>query len=154
MVPSGDLVHPVLAGTGFLLMGLGFYGLYGKLPATVLSKVGLAAAEAGVLLGIVAMVTWEQAVSESLLIMAFILHPVGLALIGIVALTNRSLGRLSFVPLVIVAAFIGIAITATPGVEGMGAPFFLLLTYAGWIVIGAAIMLHRSEEPSEPMLAA
>jgi hypothetical protein len=153
-LPSGDLVHPILAGIGFLLMGPGLYGLYRKLPATTPSKLGLLVAQVSVLLGIVAMITWGQAISEQLVRLAFALHPIGLALMGLVALTNRSLGRVSFAPLLIVAAFIGSAITATPGVEGMGLQIFLLLTYAGWVLVGAAIALQRAEEPSEPMLAA
>ncbi|MGD8857374.1 MAG: hypothetical protein PVG33_13655 [Chloroflexota bacterium] len=153
-LPAGDFVHPILAGTGFLLMGLGFYGFYRRLPTTMLSKIGLATAEVGVVLGLAGMVTWGQAISEPLVTAAFIPHPLALALMGVVALTTRSLGRFGFVPLAIVASFIGMALTATPGVEGMGLPIFLWLSTAGWALLGLAIALHQSREPAEPGLAA
>lgn len=153
-LPSGDLVHPVLAGIGFLLMGLGLYGLYRRLPSSTLGKLGLLVAQVSVLIGIVGMITWGQALSEPLVNLAFALHGIGLALLGLVTLNSRSLGKVSFAPLVIVAAIIGAAMTSTPGVEGMGMQIFLLLTYASWVLVGAAIALQQAEDPSEPMLAA
>lgn len=155
-LPDGNYVHPILAGIGLLLMGLGLYGLYRQLPPTLASKLGLALAIVGVSIGILGMITWNQAISESLILPAFILPEIGLAVMGVVALTNRSLGRLSFVPLAIVAGGGGLLITAADGagLTRLATQVFLMLSCAGWIALGAAMILNQPEEPVEPGLLA
>jgi hypothetical protein len=102
------------------------------------------------------MVTWNQAISESLILPAFVLPEIGLAVMGVVALTNRSLGRLSFVPLAIVAAGGGLLISAADGagLTRLATQLLLVLSCAGWIALGAAMTLNQPEEPVEPGLFA
>ena len=147
-LPDHDLVHPILAGIGLVLMGFGLYRLYRELPRTVASKAGLALALLGVFLGIMAMIGRDLETPEILIVAVFALPPIGLAVIGVVALKNRSLGRLSFLPMGIAATFLGLVVTASSRPENLEAQVFFTHTYVGWVLLGVAIVLNQPEEKS------
>jgi tryptophan-rich sensory protein len=154
-LPDGDMVHPILAGFGLLLMGIGLYGLYRLLPRTLASKIGLAVALIGVAIGIMGMILWNQMNTQTFVLASFVLPTLGLAIMGLVAFRDRSLGRLSFIPLLISASFVVMLITAENSVDNQITRILLILSYLGWIFLGAAMVLnHSSEEPSEPGLFA
>lgn len=153
-LPDGDVVHPIIAGFGLLLMGFGLYGLYRLLPATLASKIGLVIALTGVSLGIVGMILWFQFDTDLFVTAGGGLPPLGLGIMGLVALRDQSLGRLSFIPLAISASFFGLFFAADNSLESQVTRILLILTYLGWIILGAAVTLNQSEEPSEPGVVA
>lgn len=111
---GNDWIHPLLAGVGLLLTGLGLYDLYRRLPqgARPASTTAYGVVVIGVLLGVVGVLAMVLSLPDSLSGAGFILIWIGLAVMGLISLSTRALGGLSFAPLVIIAGVIGFAATA------------------------------------------
>lgn len=148
-------IHPIMAGIGLLLMAFGVYGLYRRLPAHIASTLAFSFTLLAILAGIVLLVMWEQDVPEFLSLVAFASPPIGVAMMGAIALARKSLGNLSFAPLLPLVGFVGVALTF-PEVGGISpmTRAFLALHHVGWVLLGIALMMRQPEEPSEPGLFA
>jgi hypothetical protein len=151
---GNNFIHPFVAGIGLVCIGIGLYGLYRRLPpenkpiSTIMFGISLL----GVLLGLGGMLIFEQQLSSTLIGLALILPMLGSMGMGMIALSKKALGILSFAPLVIVAATIGIAATANtgPSFPSTLTQLFVILHHLGWIILGIALMLGQTADSSEP----
>jgi hypothetical protein len=156
---DNDWLHPLLAGMGLLLTGIGLYGLYRRLPqrARPASTMAYGAVLFGVLLGMVGFITFMRPFSAPFISASFILLWIGLAVMGLISLSTRALGELSFVPLLIIAGAIGIAATvgdfATTGRVQIVTQLFLALYHISWLMLGIALWKAQEDKAGPPLLA-
>ncbi|WP_420631351.1 hypothetical protein [Candidatus Leptofilum sp.] len=138
------------------LLALRLFGLYKCLPATEsrLNTVAFAASVSGLLLSNIGSVilVWSSNPRSNWDNMIFIglgLWIMGFAGMGAIALVNRTLGRLSFTPLLAVVALTGMgSLYGTDPTSPIG--ITLLTTYAAsWILLGVALW-QANREPLEP----
>ena len=160
-IGSASIVYGVTAfifsaiGAG-LLLGFGLFGLYKCLPPTFgrLNTLTFCAALFGLLMShfsAVAIVWTDN--SESLWITALFmgLSIIGFAGMGIIAMANQSLGRLSFTPLLALVATL--SLFSLYNNQTFSSLWVIVLSfYAGsWILLGIALwQAYREPEPPEP----
>jgi len=141
------------------LLGLGLFGLYKCLPTTVgrlntfaftVSVIGLLMYNIGA-----AIMAWLEGLENNWAIVMFFgfgLWIMGFAGMGIIAIAKQALGRLSFTPLLVPVAYIGLVLFGKDPTSPIG--ITLLTTYAAsWILLGVALW-QAYWEPSEPGLFA
>ena len=157
------VVGSVIAVVTVLLMVFGLFGLYKCLPTTIgrLNTLTFSVAAAGLLtlhIGWVISV-WTHNFGNRVDVIAvgaiFLgLTIMGLAGMGIIALATQALGRWSFTPLLVSAAYIFMFSSGYLG-PGSTAGTVLLLTVfvMSWLLLGVALW-QTHEEPLEPGLFA
>lgn len=160
----------LMALVGILLVAIGLFGLYQRLPAggrsnghTIAFGAALAgdlmimaSAIGGLLSGASFTAAGQYPILAALLGAGILLITLGLAGMGIMAISAKALGALSFAPLLLAIALVGYVVSV--GVD-IGADNGLLRTIADvvtigcWLLLGVALWTAKEPE-ADPALQA
>ena len=141
-----------------LFMAVGLAGLYRSLPASM--RLGNTLAFGVALIGFLLMVV--AAIGLSLteadlfwytMTVAFLTVIVGIAGMGVIAISKRALGRLSFVPLAQAAFLAGIFFTGGDSETDPLQISFIVLFGISWILLGVALWTKREDAPGPALPA-
>jgi hypothetical protein len=137
-------LHPAIAGPGFVLAGIGLYGLYKRLEVDTTTPM-IATAWLGATLGLYGTADihysgeffgWYAVPA------AFVLLTLGLATMGRVALRNKTFGPFSFIPLAVTVSgglwFIVLLVGAGEHRDVMRTSG-LIVHVALWLILGALL---------------
>ncbi|HWL48517.1 MAG TPA: hypothetical protein VNT92_01440 [Acidimicrobiia bacterium] len=136
--------HPVVAGLGFVLGGVGLHGLYKRLEIS--STIVNATIWVGVALGLFGIADINSSgrfFGSYAIPAAFVLLTFGLVMMGLVALREKSFGVLSWVPLG-VAVSVGVCFLSLfpwfgGGYNDVAQASALVVQVVGWLTLGAAL---------------
>jgi hypothetical protein len=138
-----------------LLMTVGLAGLYQRLPASL--RLGSRLAFGVALIGLLLMLAFALGLSLAgtdlfwnTLWLVFLTVIVGIAGMGVIAISKRALGRLSFVPLAQAAFLLGIFLTV--GDSGPDRTFSVLYGIS-WVLLGFALWSTSEDAPGPAPLA-
>ncbi len=153
----GDLVRLLMSLPGLLLIAVGLVGLHRCIAGggNRGSTLGFGMALIGLLLIISPVVaTLITGVEESdappvLVIAGVIIMVLGMVAMGIITISRKALGALSFVPLTLAGSYIGFLVSFgltrnDPSVEFL-VPIFINLTMLCWLLLGVALWIGREE---------
>ncbi len=153
----GDLVRLLMSLPGLLLIAVGLVGLHRCIAVggNRGSTLGFGMALIGLLLIISPVVaTLITGVEESdappvLVIAGVIIMVLGMVAMGIITISRKALGALSFVPLTLAVSYIGFLVSFgltgnDPSVEFL-VPIFINLTMLCWLLLGVALWIRREE---------
>ncbi|MCA9927648.1 MAG: hypothetical protein KC419_04200 [Anaerolineales bacterium] len=143
------------------LFALGIFGLYKCLAATdnrlnkfvfIVTIVGLLGTNIGA-----AIVAWQDTLESNWAIIIYLgagFWILGFVSMGIIGIKNQALGRLSFTPLLVVLAYIGLGVVGTGVSPTSPEVTAMLIVYASsWVLLGVALW-QTYEEPQEPGMLA
>lgn len=141
-----DWLQPALAVPGFALVGIGLHGLYRRLEANATSLI--ASVWVGVALGLYGTVDiYFSGAYFGLYAIpaAFVLITLGLAMMGSVALNNKTFGPFSLVPLAVAASgglwFLVLLVGAGEYRDLMRTTAFLVHV-ALWVFLGTVLWVY------------
>jgi hypothetical protein len=134
-----------------LLMAVGLTGLYRRLPASLRlgNRLAFGVALIGLLLMLVSALglsLTEADIFWNTMVVAFLTVIVGIAGMGVIAISRRALGRLSFVPLAQAAFLLGIFSTGDSGGEPLQVTFIVLFGIS-WMLLGVALWNAHEDAP-------
>jgi hypothetical protein len=141
-----------------LLMAVGLAGLYRRLPASL--RLGNTLAFGVTLIGLLLMLVSALGLSLTegdlfwnMIVVAFLTLIVGIAGMGVIAISKRALGRLSFVPLAQAAFLVGTFFTGGgSGPDPLQITFTVLFGIC-WMLLGVALWSTREDAPGPALPA-
>jgi hypothetical protein len=141
-----------------LLMAVGLAGLYQRLPASLRlgSKLAFGVGLIGLLLILAVVLVLSLTGTDLLwntLWVFFMAAIVGIACMGVIAISKRALGRLSFVPLAQAAFLLGMVLTMGDSGRDPALITFSVLFGFSWVLLGFALW-STGENAPDPALPA
>jgi hypothetical protein len=159
---SGNVAYVVLLLSFILslpLLGLGLYGLYRRLPASLrpLNLLAFSVALGGLFLYTVG---WLSVFVDLLVDVAvtvgdtgFVIAALGFTAMAIITLTSRALDRWSFAPLLSAASMVVIGLNVGEDTATSFWMALLSLYGLGWLLLGFALWITHDESTGPAMLA-
>jgi len=134
-----------------LLMAVGLAGLYRRLPTSLRlgNRLALGVALIGLLLMLAAVLglsLTEADIFWNTMVVAFPTLIAGIAGMGVIAISKRALGRLSFVTLAQAAFLLGMFSTGDSGGNPLQITFLVLYGFS-WMLLGVALWNAHEDAP-------
>ena len=141
-----------------LFMAVGLAGLYRRLPPSL--RLGNTLAFGVALIGLLLMLAGAIGLSLTdvdlfwtTLVVAFLAVIVGIAGMGVIAISKRTLGRLSFIPLAQAAFLAGTFFAAGDSGGNSLQVTFIVLYGISWILLGVTLWNTREDAPGPALPA-
>ena len=152
LIEVDDNVIFLLFVPALLFMAVGLAGLYRRLPASL--RLGNALAFGVALIGLLLMLASALGLGLTgadlfwnTLWVAFLTMTVGIASMGVIAISKRALGRLSFVPLAQAVFLVGTFFTGGDSGPDPLQITFTILFGISWMLLGVALWNTREDAP-------
>ena len=141
-----------------LFMAVGLTGLYRRLPASLNlgNRLAFGVALIGLLLMLVSALGLGLTEADcfwNIMVVAFLTVIVGIAGMGVIAISKRALGRLSFVPLAQAAFLAGTFFTGGDSGPDPLQITFTVLFGISWMLLGVALWSTREDAPGPALPA-
>lgn len=158
LIEVDDNIRVLLFVPTLLFMAVGLAGLYRRLPTSL--SLGNALAFGVTLMGLLLMLAAALGLvlagadlAWTILTVSFPIVMVGIGGMGVIAISKRALGRLSFVPLAQAAFLPGIFLTGGDSGLDPAQITFIVLFGISWILLGFALWSTHQDAP-DPALPA
>ena len=152
LIEVDDNVRFLLFVPTLLFMAVGLAGLYRRLPASL--RLGNTLAFGVALIGLLLMLVSALGLSLTeadlfwnIMVVAFLTVIVGIAGMGVIAISKRALGRLSFVPLAQAAFLVGTFFTGGDSGPDPLQITFTVLFGISWMLLGVALWNAHEDAP-------